>query len=266
MRSLFVFITLLWCSFSFGDDAIRHNLSIAGGIAHPSQALAASQNPAGMIYSRDTKVHFSVEQGRDQGPVGLGGGILMGTEKVGGAAFLRDYNTDPGSVSRIYLFNAALGVQFDPLNTAIGIGASKTLGRRDPMDTTNSCNNWCIDIGAIYNPVGAFRVAGNVIQLSDSNYLLGGGIASDLSGELTGVIDAQLNSEKSTMIVKPGLGIFVNGLQLTGAYGFRLWGTQEAGMRQGWCAGLSSNLFENMLFEVYLNQFTYYYISATLKL
>src|SRR5688572_4428563 len=95
-------LLLLFASTARTDEAVRHNLSISGGIAHPSSSLAISQNPAGMIYGKATKVHLSLEQGEDKGPVGLGGGILAGSESVGGGAYLRDYNTEPGSVSKIY--------------------------------------------------------------------------------------------------------------------------------------------------------------------
>jgi hypothetical protein len=249
-----------------GDEALRHNLSIAGGIAHPSESLAISQNPAGLIYPAKLKTHFSMEQGRDQGPVGFGGGLLLGTETVGGGIYLRDYNTDPASVSKIYLFDVGLGVLFEPLNAAIGIGASKTLGRRDPMTDLNSCSNWCIDAGILFNPRGPTRIATNVIQISDSNYLLGGGVARDVSEQLSFVLDAQVDTQKATMVFKPGLGIFIDGIQLTGSYGFRAWGSQEAGIRQGWSAGVSTNVLKDVIIEVYLNQFTYYYFGVTLNL
>lgn len=259
-------LILFFVSTTLADEAVKHNLSISGGIAHPSTALAISQNPAGLIYGKATKVHLSLEQGEDKGPAGLGGGILSGSESVGGGAYLRDYNTDPGSVSKIYLFNIGLGVMFSPINSAIGIGTSKNLGSRDPIDTTNSCSNWCVDAGLIVNPNGDFRIAGNVVQLSDSNYLIGGGIAADASENITFVIDAQANSQKSTLVAKPGIGIFISGIQLTGSYGFRAWGTQEAGMRQGWSGGISTEFIPNMLLEAYMNQFTHYYFSATLQL
>ncbi|MEQ1877951.1 MAG: hypothetical protein ABL958_15015, partial [Bdellovibrionia bacterium] len=211
-------------------------------------------------------VHLSLEQGEDRGPVGLGGGLLTGSESVGGGASLRDYNTEPGSVSKIYLFNVGLGVMFTPINASIGIGASKNLGARDPLDSTNSCTNWCIDAGIIFNPLGDFRIAGNVIQLSDSNYLIGAGIAKDASENLTLVVDGQADSQKSTFVAKPGLGIFISGIQLTGSYGFRVWGSEEVGIRQGWSAGVSTDFISNVLLEAYMNQFTYYYFSATLQM
>ena len=265
MRGIVVLL-LLFTATAGAQESIRHNLSIAGGIAHPSEALAISQNPAGMVYNRATKVHLSLEQGLDKGPVGLGGGLLTGSETVGAGAFLRDYNTEPGSVSKIYLFNVGLGVLFNPINSSIGIGASKNLGYRDPLNNTNTCSNWCIDAGLIINPNGDFRVAGNIIQISDSNYLMGAGIATDVSENITLVADGQADSQKSTFVAKPGIGIFIKGIQLTGSYGFRVWGNQEVGMRQGWSAGVSSELLQNVLFEAYMNQFTHYYFSATLYL
>ncbi|HEX4924646.1 MAG TPA: hypothetical protein VFV50_11190 [Bdellovibrionales bacterium] len=266
MRLLLFFSLFLSSSFVNAQEGVHHNLSIAGGIAHPSDSLALSQNPAGLIYGKSTRVHLSLEQGRDQGPVGLGGGMIAGTETVGGAVFLRDYNTEPGSVSRIYLFNLGMGVTVSPLNLAFGIAASKTLGKRDPLDSTNSCTNWCVDAGVIYNPAGAFRVAANLTQLSDSNYLLGGGVAYDATQELVLVADAQTDTQKNTMVLKPGIGIFIQGIQVTGSYGFRAWGSREAGLRQGWGAGLSASFIQNMLIEFYTNQFTHYYLGATLGL
>lgn len=261
----FVLLLALFAAFrANAQEGLHHNLSIAGGIAHPSESLALSQNPAGLVYTKATRVHLSLEQGRDQGPVGLGGGLLGGTETVGGGIFLRDYNTEPGSVSRIYLFNMGLGVMVSPLNLAFGIAATKTLGKRDPLDSTNSCTNWCVDAGVLFNPAGAFRFAANVTQLSDSNYLVGGGVATDATQELVLVADAQTDTQKGTMVVKPGLGIFIQGIQVTGSYGFRLWGNREAGIRQGWGAGLSANFIQNVLLEFYMNQFTHYYFGATL--
>jgi hypothetical protein len=261
-----VWLFLLFTSVALSDDGVKHNLSIAGGIAHPSNSLAISQNPAGLIYPAKLKTHLSIEQGRDQGPVGLGGGLLMGTETVGGGVFLRDYNTDPASVSKLYLFNIGLGVLLEPINAAIGLGTSKTLGRRDPMNDTNSCSNWCIDAGIIFNPREQTRIAANIVQLSDSNYLMGGGFARDLTEQLTFAFDAQVDTQKSTMVFKPGIGIFIEGIQLTGSYGFRAWGSQEAGIRQGWSAGLSASFLKDIVLEAYLNQFTYYYFGATLNL
>ncbi len=260
---LFLFSPLV----SQAQDAIHHNLSLAGGIAHPGRALAISQNPAGLIYNRETKVHVSLAQAQEGDGYGYGGGAFTGSDTVGGGAFIRSYNTEPASAAKIRLLDLGIGAIFSSLDSALGIGVSKNMSMTEPMDSSNSCGQWCLTLGMITSPSSGSRIGLNVVQASDSSFLIGAGWASDYSQNLVAVLDAQMDPQQSTIIAKPGLGIFIQEMQLTASYGVKATGGEgHLLLRKGWSLGLSVEPFRDMVFEAYINQFTHFYLGMTMPL
>ena len=243
-----------------GSGEATHLISAGAGIASPSLTSALTENPAGLSYNQGFRLlGAGSTQNSDPGISQLGLGAYFGNGTLGGAIQLdSDMSSGASGQSFSNRSNLSLGFAADvkSLNTSLGLSCGAALG--------SSFSLSCSDFGAIYNPTGTTRVGVELIT-SGTPTLIGAGIATDASKDVTLALDAGADWNGNGLGLKPGVVVRASSLQLAAGYGFSLDNGATSFITKDISVGLGLDAGKSFHVQAYYNQLAKFYLGAALK-
>ncbi len=264
----------------------QHNITVGSGIVSPSTISVFGENPAGLFYNQQLKVHLSASKLSDDfyDPWRYNVTVVTGDGDKG--AGFGAYRYQFGDSATGYSYESTVlaygaGIEIPALNMGIGIsgftvleGITSLLGSAD-LSTFNPT------IGILFNPKGVFRVGATVFDVFDEYRTVGFGMATFLGPIFSTALDVTaspsnfsngFSDAEYTWVAKFGLGIALEAFQATLTYGDQftegnvLPALVESWNREGFSVGLAFAAGEKLKFNFYYNRLELYYFGLTVGL
>jgi hypothetical protein len=251
MKHLFLLAFLLSSTAWASDIDSARIMSVGSGIASPSKTSALLENPAGLSINERTRIMGLVRSDDNSfNPLGFGGGIFAGNGQVGAA----------GDIERISdsstMLNLGLGFEVPSTDFSLGVDLHHEL--------QGGGGGWNVDLGAIFNEKGKWRIGAEVFDAFDGGY--GAGIATNLSPDVTFATDASVDKNFNGLTAKPGIGVDLHSFQLTYGYGWHIDKKSTSHIFEGHAAGLGIRLTDSAHLQGYYNQMAKYFIGLVFKI
>ena len=211
------------------------------GISSPSFWGAISgQNPAGIVDNFGFKLQGagasfddSTKNLRESGGIFLGNGLL-----AAGAEYTT-FNSDPYPQGENQI-NFGMGGRLQAVHTSVGISGH----------SVSNGGGSTYDAGMIIDLTPQLHLGGMIPDFTHGLHTVGGGFTFMADQTVDFVIDAGYQLQDRNGIVKPGISLHTNLLQVTAAYGFRFRGVaDEVLVTTKFTAGLGIKLMEKIFIE-----------------
>ena len=253
-----IHLTLLFCGLylnasCFGAEHLDHELSVAAGIASPSETSSVFQNPAGLVFENKTAVSLMTAFPTNSltYPI-LEGGIYTGNGNLGASLGIEKPTVAGNSSSLYYGF----GFLIPNISSSFGISG-----------TTSFNGGSAFNLGALFGTFEKFRVGATVRDFTSSGREWGIGMNYDFSTDASFVLDASLDNSFGNPWLEPALVLRASSAAFTLGYGFAVTSGNSyysSQIADGFAAGLSIKFSQNLNFQAYYQQLSHYLFELTI--
>lgn len=267
----------------------QHQITVGSGIVSPSVTSLFAENPAGLFYNRQLKVHLSSTKLNDghYDSWRHSVAVVTGNGTIGGGLGANRYNVGLPDSENLTMVTYGSSFILKPLNIALGVAGFTVFENPLSVIGANDATAPNVTAGAIFNPEGSFRLGVNVFDAFDDFRTYGFGLSSFLSKKIAVSIDVTASpasvlevdastgfgtlNTKYVWVAKPGIGVSFDSLQLSATYGTRLSaGAPLASLLEDWNrTGLSLGValapFEPFRILAYYNRLELYYVGVTIS-
>ena len=231
-------------------------ISNGQGVSSPSYWQGLSQqNPAGLIYNQRLKIQaggaaFSDNTNNLRGSAGL----FMGNGLIAGGAEYSKYSSGPYPSGSAQV-NWGLAAKLETAQTTFGISGHHVTPH----------GGSAYDAGILIDLTPSLRFGGMIPNFTNGLHTVAGGFTAAIDPMVDFVIDAAYQLTDSDGIVKPGLNIHSDILQVSAAYGIRFAGNYDPFLYARFSAGVGLRLADNLLVQYEYRVLPQHLVGVTLR-
>lgn len=241
----------------------QHLMTLGAGIASPSTTSTFGENPAGFIYNYAFKTLVSVvkfEKG-DTGAGALGGAVAHGTGKMGGGLGFHQITRKDSSDTREKAFVVSYGMATEVpfLNASIGARLNQVNGGRAQILGIGNLPRTSLDLGAIVNPKGNFRLGAILVNALDDDRAIGAGGSIFLGSHFAIALDSTIRPDGTGGSVRPAIAMSWDRFQFTIGNGFDLDDHGEVWIQEDLMIGFGLGITKSLRLLMYFNRIEHFY-------
>jgi hypothetical protein len=250
-------LLLAWSAAAGAAGAPDSSLTLGAGIAAPSVASAFFENPSGLAHATGARLLGAADTDSTD-PLGVVGLLLQGTGSVGAALGLQNFTGIGRTGGTSTMVDWGLAAELP--------GSRLALGTAGNLSTSGGSSFSDIALGASINPRGPVRLGVSAFDITSSTWILGAGIADDISPEFSVALDGESDSSWHGLTIKPGMAVRIDKVQLSVGWGLELDDSGRRRIPSGGTIGLGLELSQSLVLQGYYNQFAKYYAGFTARL